>query len=152
MGTTVNVSLIRLHPYWTELDDDHVLVQSVGLFRDRVVCRSCGLILVARYDDMTVPHEDHEHVIHGAYLPPDDVPDHPWVAFHPEDLTQCQDDTTQHLATESDETTPKPRPAGVSAAAAAKGRTRDTPSRSPEARHAEYVRAKRRAARSIVRD
>ena len=141
---------IRLADDWHPMTGEHSTATRVGPMQDRALCHGCGTILRARYYAFRVRHADdehgnHEHMVNGAYVAPDDGPPHPFLPFHEQDMTWCQVNTPQHSATRDEEAeAPKPRPASISAASAAKGRTRDTPSRSKEARHAEYVRGKRR--------
>lgn len=156
MGDVILNPFIRLPYLVHERPNGHSRALRVGTFKERAVCQTCATVLIPRHDTFTVTDPDGvEHVIHGAYVGPSGDHVGHLLPFHPEDLalaplgspemtgTVDQDYTDEHHATSP---STSQRPARINAAAAAKGRSKDTPSRSPEARHAEYVRAKRRQA------
>lgn len=140
VGDVVAIPLFKLPDVVRDRPDDHSVAVRVGTYRERAICATCATVLVPRFDTFSSTGPDGiEHVIHGGYVGgPDDAVGH-LLPFNKEDLPQ--DDTDEQSATDP---TPSKRPDGIPAGAPK--RSKDTPSRSPEARHKEYVRAKRREA------
>lgn len=125
---------------------DHRTGVRVGVLGMQMQCLTCGTICMPHHEPfiLTEKATGETRTITGAWVGP---PDDPYGHFFPfgESIATSSVNTDERSATE--DKPPKPLPAGISAAAVAKGRSRDTPSRSPEARHEEYVRATRREAR-----
>jgi hypothetical protein len=134
---------------------DHLVGVRVGMFGISMQCQSCGTVATAKHEPMILTDVEtgEARTIAGAWVEP---PNPPYRHFFPfEQLApKDQDDTSQQFATSQgrDSEAPAPRPAGISAEAAARATNPEhrkaAPSRSPEARRAERQRAKRRATRT----
>ena len=147
-GYSVDAIYLRQHPEMRGERPDpgnHTVGRRVGVLGMSMQCQTCGTICMPHHETFVLTDNEtgESWTIPGAWVGP---PDDPYRHLFPfgQRIATSADETDEHSATEDEP--PTPRPAGVSAASAAKGRSRDTPSRSPEARHAEYVRAKRREA------
>ena len=112
----------------------------VGLLGISMRCTTCGTVCMAKHEPflLTDTETGETRTVPGAWVGPPDDPQRHFFPFV-EDRTIAQDNTDEHSATEQ---APSKRPAGI--AATAPRRSRDTPSRSSEARHAQYLRAKYR--------
>ena len=150
-----------LYPGQLPPTDDHLTGVRVGLFGTSMQCTTCGTVCTWVPGPFTITHwaddaqtvVDWERVAEGYWIgPPDDRIGHRYVLWR-RTPTPGQDDITPQLPT-SDEASKAPRPAGITAAQHARSlepeHRKQLPSRSPEARRAEYQRAKRRAVRTRV--
>lgn len=141
------VDLVRLARLNEPIAPDHQQGRMVGVLGHAMQCQSCGTVCLPRHESMTLTDNDtgRTWTIPGAWVgPPGDPHRHlfPFVASG-----QVQQNTTEGSQQNATEPATKPRPAGIPAGAPK--RSKRTPSRSKEARRAEYLRAKRKRAQRV---
>jgi hypothetical protein len=146
-GRSVDDLYVRQHPEMRGEPTDpgnHTQGRRVGVFGFAMQCQTCGSVCMPYHETFTVTRDGETWTIPGgAWLDGDGINGRHLFPFDAPAVTQGQDDTSpQSLTEDAASAAPKPRPESIPAGAPRRSRT--TPSRSKDARHAEYIRGKRR--------